>query len=312
MDHLTANSRDARAAAGFPGTIDLHCHSTASDGRLTPAALVQHARAAGIDTLALTDHDTVAGLAPAAAMARAEGLHFITGVELSVTWSGKTLHVVGLGIDPDAPSLSEVLRRVQDTRASRAALIAARVEKLGVHNALARAQAAAGGGQITRTHFARLLVEDGVAADLKQAFKKHLGAGKPAQVRGEWLALEESVTAIRAAGGVAVLAHPLRYKLTAAWRERMLSAFVAAGGQGVEVSAGGSQQPTDLALMREAARRYGLLGSVGSDFHGPEQRWLRYGRLAALPHDITPVWTHGALSNGRTSGATAAGVRAAP
>lgn len=270
--------------------IDLHCHSRASDGALTPAALVAHAARAGIQHMALTDHDTVDGLAEAREAARAAGVGFINGVEFSVEWQKRTLHIVGLGIDPSAASMQSTLGTIQASRAVRAQVMAARVEKVGVSNAFQRAQDLAEGGQVTRTHFARLLVDDKRAKDLKQAFKRFLGAGKPAYVRGEWLELDTAVQAIRDAGGVAVLAHPLRYKFTAAWRERMFQAFVGAGGEALEVSAGSSQQPADIAEMTQAAQRFGLLGSVASDFHGLDQHWVPYGRLKPLPLSVTPVW----------------------
>ncbi len=270
--------------------IDFHCHSTASDGALSPSALVACAAEAGIDCMALTDHDTVAGLDEARQAAAGRGIHFVNGVEISVTWSNKTLHIVGLGIDPGSPLLEQALATVQSARGVRARQIAERLEKLGVTDAHARAQEMAAGGQLTRTHFARLLVEAGVSRDLKQAFKQHLGNGKPANVRAEWLSLDTAITAIRSSGGVSVLAHPLRYDMTGAWRQRMYTAFVEAGGQAVEVSSGVSQQPDELATCQKEAIRHGLMGSVGSDFHGPEQRWIRHGRLAPVPRGVTPIW----------------------
>lgn len=270
--------------------IDLHCHSQASDGALTPTELVAHAHTAGIQHLALTDHDTVDGLDEARSAAQALGLGFINGVEFSVAWQRRTLHVVGLGFAPNSASILSTLATIQAARAERARAMAEKVERAGVGDAHSRAEVMSAGGQVTRTHFARLLVEDGVAKDLKQAFKRYLGVGKPAYVSGEWLELETAVAAIRSAGGVAVLAHPLRYKFTAAWRERMLAAFVDAGGEAVEVSAGSSQQPADIAEMTKAAQRFSLLGSVASDFHGLEQHWVPYGRLQPLPPSVTPVW----------------------
>ena len=271
--------------------IDLHCHSQASDGEFTPTELVEHAAAHGIETLALTDHDTVAGLAEARSQAEKLGLVFINGVELSVSWQNKTLHIVGLNFDPAHPAMCSVLERLQTTRKDRAQRIADKLEKVGVKNALKRAQNLAKGGQITRPHFARLLVEDGIVADMKQAFKRHLGAGKPAAVKTQWLELQAAIDAIHAAGGLAVLAHPLRYNLSAAWRERMYTAFVEAGGDGVEVSAGPSQSAEDMQLSTRAALNYDLLASVGSDFHNREQRWIPYARLQALSTQLTPIWS---------------------
>ncbi len=269
---------------------DLHCHSTASDGRLSPRALLEQAAEAKVELLALTDHDTTAGLAEAALNARRLGIDFITGIELSVSWAGKTLHVVGLDIEPDNAPLQKILARLQALRLQRAQTIASKLHGLGLKNAFERARQAAGGGQITRTHFARLLVEDALVSDLKQAFKRHLGAGKPACVRIDWISLEEAIQAIHGAGGLAVLAHPLSYKFSGAWRQRMLQAFKQAGGDGLEVSCGANQQAHDLALLTEQALQHDLLASMGSDFHAPEQIWLGLGRLAPLSHRLTPVW----------------------
>ena len=249
-----------------------------------------HAAQAGIEVIALTDHDSIDGQAELQQAAQAAGLHSISGVELSVRWEKRTLHVVGLGMDPDHASLTQALQRLQQARQRRSEEIARKCHALGLESALEEAAALADGGQITRTHFARLLLSKGKVKDLKQAFKRYLGAGKPLYVAGEWLGLEEAIGAIHDSGGVAVLAHPLRYGFAGAWRERMYTAFVGAGGVGLEVSAGASQGPDELALVAAEAQRHGLLGSVGSDFHGLEQRWLRYGRLRPLPPGVQPVW----------------------
>lgn len=270
--------------------IDLHCHSTASDGVLSPTQLVEHAVAHGIELLALTDHDTVAGLPPAREAATQAGIGFINGAEISVSWEGKTLHVVGLDIDPNNPTLSALLEEVQARRLARASTIGQRLDALGARDSLSAAQALCGSGQITRTHFARVLVEQGLVDDLKQAFKKYLGGGKTGAVRIEWAGLAETIDAIHASGGLAVLAHPLRYKLSGAWRQRMLDAFQQHGGDAVEVSAGASQNAQDLALINREVSSRELLGSIGSDFHAPEQRWIRYARLAPITTQITPVW----------------------
>ncbi len=270
-------------------TIDLHCHSTASDGRLTPAAVVEAAAAAGVETLALTDHDTVAGLAEAHSAAARCGLRLLPGIELSTTWQKRTLHVIGLGIDPRSPRLQTVLQQVNQLRSERALAIAARIEKLGVRDALQRATALAGDAQLTRTHFARLLIDAGICKDMKKAFKRHLAAGKPQYVSVQWPSLEDTIATIHAAGGRAVLAHPLRYDMTGAWRQRMFTAFAAAGGQGIEVSCGNSDE-ADVTVAAAAALQHGLQGSMGSDFHDPEQRWARLGRMLPLPAGITPVW----------------------
>lgn len=285
-DNICTNTMSEAA-----GLTDLHCHSTASDGALAPAELVAHAARSGITRLALTDHDSVDGLPEAARAAAELGIDFVSGVEISVSWQGKVLHVLGLNVDPDHSVLRAGLAQLQQRRSTRAGHIAARLEKLGLSDALARAQAQAAGGQITRTHFARLLVADGRVSDLKQAFKRFLGAGKSGDVRIEWAGLDEAIGWIHAAGGLAVLAHPLSYKFTGAWRTRALAAFKAAGGDGLEVSCGASQKPDEIALCAAEARRHELLASVGSDLHDPAQRWIPYGRLAPLPADLTPVWS---------------------
>lgn len=270
--------------------IDLHSHSTASDGRLAPAALVQAASAAGVRVLALTDHDTVGGLDEADAAARACGLRLVPGVELSVTWNKRTIHVLGLAIDPAAAALQAALARLQACRTERAERIAAKLEKRGVGGALAYAATLADGGQLTRTHFARVLVYEGYCRDVAQAFKQYLAQGRSAHVASEWIDLETAVAAIRAAGGYAVLAHPMKYRLRRSGREQLYQAFAAAGGVAVEVCCGNTT-PQDVRTLGQEARAHGLYGSAGSDFHGPEQHWLGLGRVAPLPEGVTPLWT---------------------
>jgi len=265
--------------------IDLHSHSDISDGQLMPAELVARAAAGGVATLALTDHDSVDGLAAARAAASAHALRLIPGVEISVAWSGHSVHVLGLGIDPDSPDLNAGLLRLQAARARRAETIHARLAKARVPVDTGAVPPA----RLTRTHFARALVAAGHAPGPREAFPRYLGPGRPGHVRGDWADLGEAVGWIRAAGGVAVLAHPLRYKLTATKRRALLGEFVAAGGRGLEVVWGNASRD-EIATAAELARQHGLLASVGSDFHGPEQHWIQLGRLGALPRDLTPVW----------------------
>lgn len=279
------------------GTLDLHTHSTASDGALTPAQLVATAADASVATLALTDHDTLAGIAVAGIAARVHGLRLIPGVELSVSWQRRTLHIVGLAFDCTNSTLNAGLRKLQHTRHERARRIATKLEKLGMHDVLARATALANGGQITRPHFARLLVEDGLCKNMQQCFKRYLKAGKPAHVSTEWATLEEAIDWIHAAGGIAVLAHPHAYHMTAAWRRRMYAAFTAAGGDAAEVCCGTST-PDQVQTHATLAMEHGLMGSAGSDFHSPEQRWLKLGRVPTMPRQITPVWEHPAFGSG--------------
>ena len=269
--------------------IDLHAHSTCSDGRLTPAALVARAAEAGVTTFALTDHDTVDGLDEARTAAETHGMTFINGVEISVTWQRRTLHVVGLAFDSGNPSLANGLATLQQARRDRAARIAAKIEKLGVTDALTRAQAMAGAGQITRPHFARLLIEDGICRNNNQAFKKHLRPGRDAHAAIEWAALESAIGWLHAAGGIAVLAHPFGYGFSGAWRQRAIAAFADAGGDALEICTGTTDRQQEVTAARDAAQ-HGLVGSVGSDFHAPEQFWLGLGRLRALPGDMNAVW----------------------
>lgn len=270
--------------------IDLHCHSSASDGQLSPAALLELAAAQGVQRLALTDHDTVAGLAEASQAARSHGIELIPAAELSVSWERRTLHVVGLQIDPDNAALAAGLATLQAARLERARAIAGKLEAIGVTQAWPRLLAATDGGQPTRTHMARLLVEDGLVKDMKQAFKRFLGSGKPAYVRAEWASLREAINWIQGAGGLAVLAHPMRYPMTANWRERCLRAFKEAGGDAMEVCSGACLRP-EVEQAAKLALKYELLASAGSDFHGPDQHWLQLGRLAPLPSSLTPVWS---------------------
>lgn len=271
--------------------IDLHCHSTASDGRLTPSELVARAAAFGVTTLALTDHDTVDGLSAARRAAAEHGMTLINGVEISVSWQRRTLHIVSLAFDADAESLRAGLAGLQRTRDARARLIGERLSRIGLEDGFDRATALAGDGQLTRPHFARLLVEDGLCRDTQDAFKRYLRPGKPGYVAIEWTSLDDSIRWIHEAGGISVLAHPFGYRFSGAWRRRAVAAFAAAGGQALEICTGRSNADQESQAARDA-REYGLAGSLGSDFHGPEQFWLALGRLHDLPRSIPPVWEH--------------------
>lgn len=269
--------------------VDLHCHSTASDGALAPAAVVERAAGNGVRVLAVTDHDTVAGLASARAAARAHGIVLVDGLELSVRWGGHTLHIVGLRVDPEADVLREVLARQLAAREDRAERIAAKLRRAGVEAPLEGARREAGEGAIGRVHFARHLVACGVVDSLQAAFRRYLRRGQRAHVACRWVSLEEGVAAIRAAGGQAVLAHPTKYGFTRTLLRRACEAFHAAGGEAIEVITGGGG-PGDVDAARTRAEQYGLLASVGSDFHDPERRWNDLGRLRPLPSSLTPVW----------------------
>lgn len=278
------------APDGADARVDLHLHSTASDGVLAPAALVAHVAACGVRLFALTDHDTVDGLDEAAAAARAHALEFVTGTELSARWRGRTVHVVGLGIDPAAPVLAAALALRAAARASRAERIRDRLDRAGAPGTAAYARLVAAGTRIpTRTHFARALVELGAAPDPGRAFERWLGRGQPANVPADWPDVAEAVAAIAAAGGHAVLAHPLRYTLSAGARRELATAFRAAGGTALEIAIGGAS-PQQVETATGLALRAGLEGSVGSDCHDPALPWHRPGRLAKLPSAVVPVW----------------------
>ncbi|HET7314342.1 PHP domain-containing protein [Salinisphaera sp.] len=265
--------------------IDLHTHSTASDGRLSPTALVERAAARGVVRLALTDHDTVAGVEEARGAAAACGLDLVAGSEISATWERRTLHVVGLGLDIECQRLADGLRRQQQERATRAREIANRLARIGLRDGLTRAREAAGEGEIGRAHFAGLLVDDGLARNRQDAFKRYLRPGRPGYRRTVWAGLEDVIGWIHAAGGRAVLAHPFGYGFSGAWRQRAVAAFAAAGGDGLEICTGVSTVTQESQSARDA-RRHGLAGSIGSDFHAPEQFWLDIGRTRRLPDTV--------------------------
>jgi 3',5'-nucleoside bisphosphate phosphatase len=270
-------------------TVDLHCHSTASDGTLTPSELIAVAHTQGVRMLALTDHDTTAGVEEAVAAGAAVGLDVVPAIELSARHRGKDLHVVGLNIEPQHPALHARIEQLSALRRARAEHIGARLAKCGVPDAYAQAQTLAGEAEVTRTHFARVLLERGHVSGMNAAFKRYLGAGKPAHVAVEWPSLEDTVGCIHAAGGVAVMAHPLAYGWTGAWLRRMIEGLLEFGGRGIEVISG-RMAPHEVAKAADCARRYGLLASLGSDFHSPDTPWIQLGRVPSLPEDLTPVW----------------------
>ena len=276
--------------------FDLHAHSTASDGTLTPTQLMQRAHAAGVGVMALTDHDTLEGLAEAADSARALGLGFVPGVEVSVTWGEATVHIVGLGVDPDNEELRVGLAGLREFRDWRAQEIGRRLDKAGIPEAFAGARALSNGRLISRTHFARFLVDNGYASDVRAVFRKFLVGGKPGFVSGRWAGLEEAVRWIRLAGGQAVIAHPARYKMTRSKLRRLIGEFVEVGGAALEVVSG-SHSRDDSFSMAVLARDFGLLASAGSDYHGPEHPWIELGRLPALPDGCSAIWKDWRISH---------------
>ncbi len=268
---------------------DLHTHSLHSDGTLAPAELVRRAHANGVEVLALTDHDVTDGLAEAADAARGLGLTFVPGVEISVTWMNQTLHIVGLNIDPAQAGLQAGLAALREFRNWRAQEIDRRLAKKRITGALDGAARHAQGRILSRTHFARFLVEQRHARDMAQAFKLFLARGGSAHVPGRWAPLGDTVRWIRDAGGIAVIAHPARYKLTAGKLRRLLGEFRECGCEAIEVVAGRCDAET-ARHFAAVAQEHGLLASVGSDYHGPEGGWGDLGRVAPLPEGCTPVW----------------------
>ncbi|SEP82023.1 3',5'-nucleoside bisphosphate phosphatase [Nitrosomonas ureae] len=272
--------------------IDLHCHSNISDGVLPPAQLVERAAMRGVEILALTDHDDIAGLAEARQMAEAKSITFINGVEISVSWRGRTLHIIGLDIDPAHAPLVEGLTAIRAGRAQRAENIALELEKVGIPDSLAGAYAHVGERRlIGRTHFARFLVEQGYAKDVKSVFKKYLVKGKPGYAAHEWASLSDAVDWICGSGGQAVIAHPARYDLGKNVLSDLLDEFCALGGSALEVVTS-SHTPEQMQHFAHHAKNRNLLASCGSDFHGPGESYFDLGQLPEFPHGCTPVWHH--------------------
>lgn len=268
--------------------IDLHCHSTASDGALTPQALWAMARERGIALLALTDHDSMAGYL-ALRDIEDSGLQLVAGVELSCQWQGVNIHVVGLGLDADHPTLIQGLVQQGESREQRARTIGERLAKAGMAGAYEGARRIAGEAVIGRPHFAQFLCEQGHVRQPTEAFDNYLGAGKLGDVKVHWPELSTVIDWINAAGGLAVLAHPIHYRLTNAKLGRLLTEFVTAGGRGMEVVSG-TQTQDQTRYMARLSREFGLLASMGSDFHGPETLWRGLGVRALLPEGCTPIW----------------------
>lgn len=269
--------------------IDLHCHSTMSDGLYSPEDLVAYAASKGVRVLALTDHDEIGGLARARSAAEAHGIAFIDGVEVSVTWKKRTLHIVGLRVDPNNLALQQAFEQVRIGREQRAYEMAQGLEKAGIHGAFAGAKAIAGNSIMTRSHLAQFLVKAGHAKNVKSVFKKFLVKGKPGFVDYQWMSLQEAVTLICQSGGVPVLAHPGRYDLGFVNMHLLLHEFRSYGGVAIEVVTG-SHQPPQYEQFAKLAHRFDLKASQGSDYHGPGMSYMEMGRLPALPAGCAPVW----------------------
>jgi len=269
---------------------DLHCHSVISDGTLTPEALAERAHANGVELWSLTDHDEIGGQARACAAAQALGMGYLYGTEISVSFAGRTVHIVGLGFDPQDPRMQEGLRTTRGGRHARALDMAAGLAKVGIHGSFEGALTFAGNPDlISRTHFARYLVESGVCADTYEVFRRFLTEGKPGYVEHRWAGLGDAVRWIHECQGVAVIAHPARYDFTPTEEYALFSEFKNHGGQAVEVVTG-SHSAAEAIQYADMAREFGLAASSGSDFHSPNESHTDLGALPWLPGDLTPVW----------------------
>jgi hypothetical protein len=269
---------------------DLHCHSTVSDGTLAPEVLAARASANGVELWALTDHDEISGQYRAAAAAKTCGMRYLTGVEISVTFIGQTVHIVGLGVDPDDQALVAGLHQTRGGRGQRAMEMSDGLAKVGIQGAYAGALKFVGNPElISRTHFARFLVESGVCRETSEVFRKYLTEGKPGFVPHRWASLKDAVQWITGAGGMAVIAHPARYKFTPNQEFALFTEFKAHGGQGVEVITG-SHSVAEYSIYADTAREFGLAASRGSDFHSPDESHTELGTLPFLPANLTPVW----------------------
>jgi predicted metal-dependent phosphoesterase TrpH len=269
---------------------DLHCHSIVSDGTLTPEVLAERAKLNGVELWALTDHDEVGGQHRAAAAAKAQGMHYLTGTEISVTFAGETVHIVGLGFDPDDAALKQGLYDTRGGRRERAMEMSDGLAKVGIQGAYEGALKFVGNPElISRTHFARFLVESGICKETSEVFRKYLTEGKPGYVPHRWASLKNAVTWITQAHGVAVIAHPARYKFTPNEEYALFTEFKNHGGLAVEVVTG-SHTVQEAVKYAETAREFDLAASRGSDFHSPDESRIDLGTLPFLPGELTPVW----------------------
>ena len=269
---------------------DLHCHSVVSDGTLTPELLAERAAKNGVELWALTDHDEIGGQHRAAAAAKANGMKYLTGTEISVSFIGSTIHIVGLGFDPDNAGMQAGLKKTRGGRRERAMEMSEGLEKVGIKGAFDGALKYVGNPDlISRTHFGRFLVETGVCKDTNEVFRKYLTEGKPGYVEHRWANLKDAVAWITQAGGVAVIAHPARYKFSTNEEFALFTEFKAHGGQAVEVVTG-SHTAAEYITYADTAREFGLAASRGSDFHSPDESHTDLGTLPYLPGNLTPVW----------------------
>jgi predicted metal-dependent phosphoesterase TrpH len=270
--------------------VDLHCHSNVSDGVLAPAAVAAYARKGGVEVWALTDHDEIGGIKAAREAAAGLGMRFVPGVEISVTWGGETVHVVGLQVNEDEPALIRGLAATRNGRDARGREIAAQLEGAGIPGAYEGALKYVGNPDLlSRTHFARYLVEIGACASTPEVFRKYLTEGKPGFVPHRWAGLADAVGWIRQAGGIPVIAHPGRYRFTPLAEGALFDEFKQLGGNAIEVVTG-SHTPDQYDTYAELARRYGFLASRGTDFHAPGEARVEFDKLPPLPAGVKPVW----------------------
>ncbi len=269
---------------------DLHCHSVVSDGTLTPEVLAERAKTNGVELWALTDHDEIGGQKRALDAARAQGLKYLTGTEISVTFANETVHIVGLGFDADDAAMLQGLRATRGGREQRAMEMSDGLAKAGIKGAYEGALKFVGNPElISRTHFARFLVESGVCSETNEVFRKYLTEGKPGYVPHRWASLKDAVSWITGAKGMAIIAHPARYKFTPNEEYALFTEFKAHGGRGVEVVTG-SHTAAEYVKYADTAKEFGLAASRGSDFHSPEESRTDLGALPFLPGELTPVW----------------------
>ncbi|QWD77085.1 PHP domain-containing protein [Polynucleobacter sp. MWH-UH24A] len=275
----------------MPINADLHCHSVVSDGTLSPEELALRAHQNGVHLWSLTDHDVLGGQARAQDAALNLGMEYVSGVEISISWMGQTVHIVGLGFDPSNVTLQDGLRATRDGREERARQMAAQLAQIGIENSYEGALKFAGNPElIARTHFARYLVEQQVCRDMDEVFRKYLVAGKPGYVSHRWASLDQAVDWITGAGGEAVIAHPGRYRLNAMQMDELYARFKDLGGAGIEVVTG-SHSPDQYQTYAKVAKRYGFMASRGSDFHDPQESDIDLGQLPHLPEHLTPIWS---------------------
>ncbi len=270
--------------------VDLHCHSSASDGLLPPAEIARRAVKNGVEILALTDHDDLGGLPAARAVADESGMRFINGVEISIEWGSLQVHILGYNFDADDPVLNAGLASIRSGRVDRAQRMAVELEKIGIHDCFDGAMRhAENPNLISRSHFARYLVEIGVCKDVRSVFESYIVPGRPGYVDHRWATLEESVRWITGAGGIVSVAHPGRYKLSRPEMRRFLDEFKNLGGQAIEIVSG-SHSAENVTVFSRLAKEFGFMASCGSDFHGPGESYVDLGKLAPLPPGLTPVW----------------------